>query len=230
MSAKKTDVEILQILKEEIERLGIEDSPSRTKMQKLYDKNKMPHPNTYVNRFGSWKEALAMIGIEYSGKKSSIKGARKKNTGKRFASSWSNLSREEIIDSALSEIHSKGIRSFADYSKLRDKDNTPAIVTITYLTGLKWSDLMSLYIGRFGLNSDEVNTNWGAMSDDELLEIVLEEMKRIDSDLYVDYSEKRNTDDTPSATTLINRGIAWSVVKDKFNKKYKNKKGENNYD
>lgn len=227
---RKTDFEILQILKEEIQRLGLEDSPSRTKMQELYDRDKMPHPNTYVNRFGTWEKALEMIGIDYSGKKSAIEGSRKSNTGKRYASSWSNLSREEIIDATLSEIHSKGIRSASEYQNNRDGENAPSLSALSYLVEMTWSDFANLYKARFGANINEKNTNWSAMSDDDILELVYEEMDRIGSDLYVDFAEKRDREKVPSATTLANRGIPWSTVKKKFNNEYKNNLGENNND
>lgn len=214
----KTDLELLQLLKDEIYRLGIQDEPSRTKLAQQYDKKKMPHPNTYMNKFGKWEDVLRMIGIEYDGRKIMAKSSRKANTGKRYASTWSNLSRDEIIDVVLSEIKSKGFRDSYEYVEKRDKENTPSLPTIKSSTGLTWTDIRDIYNNRYSEPLREEGRNlgkdtWGQKTNNELIETVISEMKKINSDRYVDYMKKRNKGTTPSFPTLANRGITWSEVK-----------------
>lgn len=212
---KKTDLELLQILKKEIDRLEIEDNPSRTKMQEVYNKEVMPHPNTYVNRFCSWQKALQMIGIDYDGAKVSSESAKKHIKGKRYASTWSNMSKEEMIDAALAEIHHKGIRSALEYQNLRSKGNSPSLSTLSTLIGIKWNDLRRLYLERFNVDPSStgfLNSNWADLSHKEIIDVVISEMKKIDSSRYVDYAKERDRENTPSVTTLSNRGISWSEV------------------
>ena len=79
-------IELLQMLKEEIYRLGLEKSPSRTKIEELYDEDNIPHPNSYINHFGTWQNVLDLLDLDNDWKER----VSKANTGKRYASSWSN--------------------------------------------------------------------------------------------------------------------------------------------
>ncbi|WP_071130957.1 hypothetical protein [Enterococcus timonensis] len=59
----KTTLEWLLELKKEIERLGLQDYPSRTIYQEKYDNEKLPSPNSYLNNTGmTWSEILETIG------------------------------------------------------------------------------------------------------------------------------------------------------------------------
>jgi len=137
--------QLIKILKEELKRTKLEDSLSRTKLQKVYDKDIMPHPNTYVYRFGSWEKTLELAGYEYNGMWKTWDSAREWNKGKRYASTWSNMKKEEIIQAILNDLDKHGIRTSTDYNRLRDKEKTPSLVTLKYLTGLKWSDIFKIH-------------------------------------------------------------------------------------
>lgn len=223
LTKRKTDLELLEILKGEIKRLGMEDKPSRTELQKHYNKEIMPHPNTYVNRFGTWQKALGMIGIEYSGNKASAESARGHASGQRYAATWSNMSKEDIVNAVLSDVHSKGIRGAAQYNKQRDKGSTPSLTTLRDLTGYKWSDIEVLYVDRYGeTDFVPVRISWSNRTKEELIDAVIEEIERIGSDRYVDYEKNRIKEKTPSITTIFNQGSSWGEIKNIYKRRKAN--------
>ncbi|MGL9728704.1 hypothetical protein [Enterococcus sp. DIV0756] len=58
--------QLLTLLKEEIERLELESSLSRTSFEKLYDNSKIPSPSTIVRKTGkSWEELMEILGFNY---------------------------------------------------------------------------------------------------------------------------------------------------------------------
>lgn len=216
----KETVEMLEKLKKEIERLGLQDNPSRTKLQELYDNKNMPHPNTYVYRFGTWRNTLRLIGINYNGFKAGAKSASKKLQGVRHAATWANMEEDEVISAVLSEIHSKGIRGGAiEYQEKRDKKSSPSLPTVTRITGYKWKDIEREYINRYGHNlSADGKKKWVEMDNQEIINLVIEEIKRIDSDDYRVYAKNRDRENTPSIATLSNKGITWGEIKNLYNK------------
>lgn len=58
--------EMLQKLKDEIYRLGLEDYPSRLRVAKLYNRDNMPHPQTYMAQLGPWRDIMKSIGLDNS--------------------------------------------------------------------------------------------------------------------------------------------------------------------
>lgn len=61
---KQNEEEMLQKLRAEIIKLGLENTPSKIKITKLYDRNLIPSPSTYVYHFGTWDYVLKRIGLE----------------------------------------------------------------------------------------------------------------------------------------------------------------------
>ena len=58
--------QLLTLLKEEIQRLELESSLSRTSFEKLYDNSKIPSPSTIVRKTGkSWEELMEILGYNY---------------------------------------------------------------------------------------------------------------------------------------------------------------------
>ena len=106
-----SDEELLDLLKKEIYRLGIQDNPSRTRLQKMYDNKNMPSPNNYKFRFGSWEDIMGKIDLSYSGKKSQRDQTSQKNSGKRNAATWANMSREDVLEAIFKTINENDIRT-----------------------------------------------------------------------------------------------------------------------
>lgn len=146
MGRKKTytDEEMLESLRKEIERLGLEDNLGRTNVQKKFDINRMPHPRTFEDRFGSWSKALEKAGYEYNGSDMISKTIKKSNAGKRHAATWSNMPKEDVINAMVKEIRKKSFDNVHDYRQKRDKENSPSDITVRALTGMNWGDIKKI--------------------------------------------------------------------------------------
>ena len=145
-----TDDGLLNVLKSEIHRLGIEENPSRTELQHSYDNKNMPSPNWYLNHFGcSWEELMQKIGLEYNGLKSIGKSSAMRNIGTQHALRWGKLTNDELMDLIIKEMRRKGLYTIAEYNQGRDRKNTPSIpFVIKYLGG--WKSVKSEYVRRYG--------------------------------------------------------------------------------
>ena len=67
--------ELLQRLKNELERLDMLESPSRTELHKRYDNHNIPSPNTYLNLFEcTWTELMYMMELTMMGFRLSVLG------------------------------------------------------------------------------------------------------------------------------------------------------------
>lgn len=217
-SKEFTNSELLQMLKDEIIRVGLEDNPSRTELEKRYDKERIPHPNLYIHKFGKWENIMKVIDLNYSSKKNWKEGG-KTNKGKRHAATWSDLPEEEVVNAVLEQIKEKDIRTSKEYAER--KENAPSIPALTYITGLRWTDVKRIYEQKHGVRIDgSTQSSWVTYSDKELLDIVVDEMRRIDSTRYLDFNSERNKEKAPTAVTLLNRGYSWKDVKEYYNKKY----------
>lgn len=147
-----TGLELLELLRKEIIRLGLEDSPSRTELQKRYDKNRMPHPNTYRHRFGDWDDIMKMIGFEYDGAKKNGALAKERMKNTSYRAKWKLLDEEELWDIVLSEIREKGLHLRKDYQEKRDRETTPSTIQFFKLVSdaKGWKDVMDKYESRYG--------------------------------------------------------------------------------
>ena len=144
------DAGLLNALKNEIHRLGIEANPSRTELQDGYDNNNMPSPNWYLNHFRcNWEELMCKIGLEYDGLKSIGKSSSIRNIGSKHALRWGKMTSDELMDLVIKELRSKGLYTISEYNQGRDRKNTPSIpIIIKYLGG--WKDVKSEYVRRYG--------------------------------------------------------------------------------
>lgn len=144
-----TDEELLGLLKKEIERLGLQDKPSRTELHELYDNRNMPSPNTYINRFNAtWEELMNRIGIDYDLDKIRSEHSKKVSRRKR-AGKWGDQSREELLDIAVSEIRRLNIDKANEYEDLRNKDEAPSMRTL-YNQNIYWGDIKGRYEQKYG--------------------------------------------------------------------------------
>ena len=126
------------------------------------------------------------------------------------------MDKEDVLDAIISEIKATGARDAHEYQAKRDKDNSPSVTTVRYLTGLTFSQVLNAYFERSGEVREEDNPSslrWGDYSTEELIDITIEEMKRTNSEKYMDYNERRDPVRTPSITTIVKRGVPWSKIK-----------------
>lgn len=124
----KSELEWLQELKKEIERLGLQNDPSRTEYQKLYDSNRLPSPNSYLKNIGkTWPEIMKMIGYEYSGNvgrsKKNVDGiGRPKGNGKGIpVAEWNKFSEQELLEKVGETIYRNGIITKESYAEKKEK-------------------------------------------------------------------------------------------------------------
>lgn len=144
----KPKEELLELLKEEIVRIGIVDSPSRTKYQEKYDNTKTPHPNTYRNIFGcTWTELMEIIGLNYNGQ-AALERSWKVNT--KNAVKWADRPQEELLDVISTEIKNKNITGVQDYIERYDKKNSPSYPTILKVVDGGWKAVQSYYRTKYG--------------------------------------------------------------------------------
>lgn len=145
---KYTDLELLELLKKEIKRIGIEERPSRTEYQKKYNNDNTPAPNTYMYRMKkTWKEIIDIIGLEYE--KEDLKYfAGKSNKGKKFNSKW-KISDKEMVAIVKKFIDENHINSSLEYNTIRkeskEKMKLPSSGTIILRFG-SWRKFWGTYI------------------------------------------------------------------------------------
>lgn len=101
----QSTLEIMQVLREEIIKLGIQDNPSRSIYQERYTRGLAPNPNAIMHRTGmSWQELMQSIGFKYDGLAQMSTGGRKgghtkgKKKGQSGRTGYKKVSNEELID------------------------------------------------------------------------------------------------------------------------------------
>lgn len=146
--------ELLERLKNELERLGMLDMPSRTELHQRYDNHNMPSPNTYLNLFEcTWAELMTMIGINYNGIQAIKNGASSKNKGKRHAVKWADMEYEDLLEDVLTEMNKKKIRTTAEYAELRNRAISPSLPILSQKLG-GWSNVKKEYEKKYGTRID----------------------------------------------------------------------------
>lgn len=133
MTKWNTNLEILTALQQEIIRLGIQDNPSRTVYQRMYDRNIAPNPNSVITRTGmKWTEIIALLNMKYDSKAGMASGGRKggktknKNAGRK---GYSKLSDEEFMNLITNEFNQNHFHSLEEYDT-KHKKGTPSLATI----------------------------------------------------------------------------------------------------
>lgn len=140
--------ELLDLLKEEIIRIGIQDRPSRTEYQRLYDNTRTPSPNTYRNIFQkSWMELMKTIGLEYDGQK---EFEESKKISKRNAVMWADMTTESVLELVVRDVKKKKIKGVAEYIQRRDRKTTPSYQTLNKMVPNGWKSVTDYYREKFG--------------------------------------------------------------------------------
>lgn len=184
-----SNLDLLNGIKAELIRLGIDDNPSRTKYTELYDRDMAPAATTVMNKTGlSWAEIVKTIGLDYNNR------------------NYSSMTREEILDLAVKASHDSDIRGYKEFM-LREKDiKAPAAQTLAEY-GIDWEDIQKRHNELYGefIKPPVRSNSWKFVSTDELLDIVAEEMKSKGFRTISEYTEKRDKKTTPNIGTVRSR-------------------------
>lgn len=127
---KYSELELLNMLKEEIIRIGIVEHPSKTDYTKLYDNSKSMSAQSYINRFNkTWEELMKTIGVEYDKKSIYVergsKGGRM-NKAKSYETKWTALDDEQLLSFVSEIVLKNGVKTLSDYNEKRDRDDSPS--------------------------------------------------------------------------------------------------------
>lgn len=124
-----SDFDVLEMLKKEIKRIGIEDYPSKTRYNELYDSERAMSATMYLNRFNmTWKELMEFIGMEYN----KTEMARKRGSlgkgvpRKKYETKWTKMSDDEMLDVFESELNRLAVRTKQEYADRREKGVAPS--------------------------------------------------------------------------------------------------------
>lgn len=129
---------MLQKLKDEIIRVGLEKNASRVKLTALYDRNNMPHPITYVKNYGTWESILKRIGLENKGRIAAVKPEK----SSRFY--WEDLPEEVWLEKLIVELCRVNLNRNPSVAKLRavyDNKNIPSPTTYKIKLG-SWENVL----------------------------------------------------------------------------------------
>lgn len=148
---------------------------------------------------------------------------------------WNDLSDKELLDMLEKEIYRLGMQDDPNRTDLQEKydnNNMPSPNTYLKLFNCDWSALMRKIGLRYngmqalGEKSSAFNTGkqhalrWGAMSRDELLTIVVDEMRRTGSYGMNEYRENRDKKNSPSLPVIKKYIGGWKEVKSEYVRKY----------
>lgn len=150
----------LEALIEELCLLGLNENPSRTELMKVYDKNRIPSPNSYMKYLGSWENVLEIIEKDPRIKRKTTRN-RRKTTINRLPRGLNNQdpyevifpkgpSKQVLINVMIDEMRTKKLYTKKDYQAKYNMNALPDMAVFTRATGLKWKDLWDIYVERLG--------------------------------------------------------------------------------
>lgn len=140
-----SEKEILDMVRGELERLDLLDHPSRTKLEKGYERGKIPSPNWLANKYGTWEKVVEALGLEYDKRKIN----QKSGSAEKSQTKWKTKGAEELIEVTVDEMHRVGEVRATLYGEVRDPDTTPAVSTL-YYAGISWKDVRNRYREKYG--------------------------------------------------------------------------------
>lgn len=129
--------QLINRLKKEIIRLGIQDNPKITIYQKNYNKNLAPCANTVLQRTGkTWLELMNELGFYY------------KTPTQKYDKILQN--REELIERIITTMHEKNILTS---SKLRSQLKSELNIPYTSLRyrGINWNTITKAYSKKYNV-------------------------------------------------------------------------------
>lgn len=131
--------ELLQQLKKEIYRLGLQDFPSRTKYSKLYDKNNAPAATTVMYKLKmNWGQILKAMDMgEFANRRAPSKLKNTENMGRP-----KSIQDKEGLQLLTNDIcyYTKldKVKTLEDFTKMLKKRNLPSIATL-YNYRITWA-------------------------------------------------------------------------------------------
>lgn len=135
-----SDEDLLSLLEEEIIRIGLKENPTKTLVQKYYNRERIPSPSWYINKFGSWEEIIGKTNLEYDKKKQ----YKKASFGEKDSAKWRDISDQALINIVVDEMRRTKETRAKMYQEVRDKKSTPSLNYI-YHRGIKWKDVKQRY-------------------------------------------------------------------------------------
>ncbi|WP_461199208.1 type II toxin-antitoxin system PemK/MazF family toxin [Enterococcus sp. N249-2] len=123
-----SDEEMLEMLKKEIVRLDMAETPSRTRYQEMFDRDQAPSPTVVMHRLNlSWREIMEKIDLTYN--KETIE-QNKQRAAKRNGK-WKTMSDEDIKQIVIKEFDLIGDNSITSFDKHKSSDAPSSVVLTT---------------------------------------------------------------------------------------------------
>ena len=205
----ESDEELLQALKEEIIRLGIQDNPSRTKYQGMYDRDVAPSPNGVIGRTGkSWNVLMKELGFAYDGRKNMVEAGKQsaldKNGNSHRVERLSNPKVLKIkVDEALELINNEHITSAKEFENI-STEKIGVSYSALKRNGFPFIRLAKLYEEKYG-EKIIVGSKYADKSNIELLNIVVDYMKENNLSSLYSYGKAKKPNNLPSTEVLVKR-------------------------
>lgn len=205
----KDDSDLIQALKDEIIRLGIQGNPSRTKYQEMYDRNVAPSPNSVTRRMGkSWGVLMKDLDFEYDGRKNMVEAGKQsaldKNGNSHRVERLSNPKVLKIkVDEALELINNEHITSAKEFENI-STEKIGVSYSALKRNGFPFIRLAKLYEEKYG-EKIIVGSKYADKSNIELLNIVVDYMKEDNLSSLYSYGKAKKPNNLPSAEVLVKR-------------------------
>lgn len=205
----KDDSELIQALKDEIIRLGIQGNPSRTKYQEMYDRNIAPSPNSVTRRMGkSWGVLMKDLDFEYDGRKNISISSKKNVLGKNANSERTErlsdpMILEKKVNDAVDLIRNYHITTAKMFNELATQKIGVAARTLQR-HGYPFTKLAEVYEEKYG-EKILVGSKFSNKSNVELLSIVVNYMKENNLSSLYSYGKSKKPNNLPSAEVLVKR-------------------------
>ena len=173
----KTDEELIQMLKTELIRIGLQDNPRRVPVQAKYDNKNMPSPFYYETRFNmKWPELVETIGMPLT--HLPRKGARLKHAH------WLEKSDEDLLQHLKDEILRLDFQEYPSVHKVNqryDRNNMPPPRLYLRHFGISWKAILDRTGVAFERETLKYTPHkWLDVTDEEFLRLLKTELERID--------------------------------------------------
>lgn len=151
-----------------------------------------------------------------------------------MAGKWTEYSDEQLLEMLKKTIEDMGMTKYPSRTELQkhigDYD-IPTAVTYMNKFDCTWQELM----GKIGYEYDldelreekgrkggvkKENVKWRDESREDIIDIIVQDMRKNNIWTFTEYRNGRTRDKTPSVGTLSYRKISWSEVKNEYKARY----------
>ncbi|WP_347300714.1 hypothetical protein [Dolosigranulum savutiense] len=160
-----------------------------------------------------------------------------------MAGKWTEYSDEQLLEMLKKTIEDMGMTKYPSRTELQkhigDYD-IPSPTSYLYRFDCSWQELMEridygydleeLYSEVNRENAEErmtentgkkkENVRWRDESRKEIVEAIIENMRKDHIITFTEYKERRDRETTPSAATLSRKNIKWSEIKNEYKARY----------